>query len=122
MMRAVKIWAVLFVFFGLTLGVSTASAADMTGTWDVSVETPQGSGTPTFVLKQDGNKLTGDYEGAFGSSKVDGTVDGNNFKIEYTMGGTKIVYAGTIEGDKIKGTASFGGQSTGPFTGERVKK
>ncbi len=120
-MRGVKIWMVLFVILGLMVGASIASAADLTGTWDVSVQTPQGSGTPTFVLKQDGNKLSGDYEGAFGKSKVAGTVDGSNFTIEYTMGGTKIVYAGTIEGDKIKGTAKFGPDASGPFTGEKKK-
>jgi hypothetical protein len=121
MMKAVKLFVVFFAVLGLMVVATAASAADMTGTWDVSVQTPQGSGTPTFVLKQDGNKLSGDYEGAFGTSKVAGSVDGNNFIIEYTMSGTKIVYSGTIDGNKIKGTAKFGPDASGPFTGERAK-
>ena len=41
-----------------------AFAADISGKWTFDVETDLGSGTPTFVFKQDGEKLTGNLQWA----------------------------------------------------------
>src|SRR5260370_13643412 len=41
-----------------------ASAPSLTGTWNVSVELPNITATPTFVLKHDGEKPTGAYVSA----------------------------------------------------------
>jgi hypothetical protein len=119
-----KLSFIFFVVLGLVVMATmvkppVVSAADLSGTWLVSVETPAGKGTPTFVLKQDGNKITGTYKGAFGESAVAGTVDGDKFKLDYESSGNKIVYDGKIEGNKISGTASFGQFGDGPFTGEK---
>ena len=38
------------------LCVPIALAADVSGTWQITVETSQGTGTPTVILKQDGEK------------------------------------------------------------------
>src|SRR4051812_13726272 len=53
-------------------GGSSAAAAqsdsrvDVSGTWTMAVETAAGSGTPTIVLKQDGETLSGHYSGQLG--------------------------------------------------------
>jgi len=39
---------------------------NVTGAWLFQVETPNGTGSPTFNFKQEGEKLTGQYKGAFG--------------------------------------------------------
>jgi beta-galactosidase len=66
-----------------------------------------GNGTIVFMLRQDGNKLTGSMEGAgggfFGGSDAgipiaDGKVDGKNV---YFKAGNNT-YSGTLEGDQIE--------------------
>jgi hypothetical protein len=92
---------------------------DMTGIWNLSVITPRGPGHPVFTLKQEGNKLTGDYSGTFGEASVTGAVQGRNFEMKYTMGGVTTVYKGKVDGNKMSGDVDFGGQVSGTFTGEK---
>ena len=54
-------------------------AADITGTWQVTVHTPPpGDAAATFVLKQDGAKITGTYDGYGGAEELTGTINGND--------------------------------------------
>ena len=92
---------------------------DMTGTWNLSVITPRGPGSPDFILKQEGNKLTGDYSGRFGQASVTGAVQGRNFEMKFTLGGMITVYKGKVDGKKMSGDIDFAGQETGTFTGEK---
>ena len=95
--------------------LSVASAADVSGTWQVTVETSQGTGTPTVILKQDGEKLTGTFNSQiFGEVKIAGSVKGSaiEFGFEGDAGGQtiKVSYKGTIESPTaMKGTAVYGG-------------
>jgi hypothetical protein len=55
-----------------------AAAEDISGTWVFSVDLEDGGhGDPTFVFKQEGEKITGTYSGPFGEQKVTGTVKGD---------------------------------------------
>jgi len=65
---------------------------DVTGTWELTVETPQGTGNPTIVLKQEGEKLTGVYKGRFGEVNLQGSVKGNDitFSITVNAQGTEL--------------------------------
>lgn len=108
----------------LLLTACTLWAADVSGKWNLSVESDAGSGTPTFVLKQDGDKLSGTYSGQLGDAKVTGTVSGDKvqFWFEASPTGDKITvkYTGTLQGEKkIKGEVDFGGLGKGTFTGEK---
>ena len=67
----------------LTLLSAAAFAEDISGKWTFNVETAAGSGTPTFVFKQAGEKLTGTYNGTFGSAELTGTVKGSD--VEFTF-------------------------------------
>jgi len=99
----------------LLLGSTLALAADVTGTWQITVETSQGSGTPTVVLQQKGEQLTGAFTSqVFGEAKVTGTVKGNaiEFGFEGDAGGQtmKVTYKGTVESaTTMKGTAAYSG-------------
>ena len=55
-------------------------AIDVSGNWVFAVETGAGSGQPTFTFKQDGEKLTGTYSGAFGKANLTGTLKGGEIK------------------------------------------
>lgn len=94
-------------------------AADLTGTWAVKVELSVGTGTPTFKFKQDGDKLTGEYEGQLGTSKVEGKVTGDRVEFWFTVSEVKVKYTGTISGETMKGDADYGGQASGTWTAKR---
>ena len=109
--------ALLHIFAAALLG------ADISGYRKFSVESDAGSGSPSFVFKQDGEKLTGTYTGQFGTAPLKGSVKGNNieFAIDLEGGGQqmKIVYKGTIDGAAMKGEVAFGDMAKGTWTGKR---
>lgn len=103
---------------------SSASNAkvDITGAWDVEVQTEQGSGNPAFTFKQEGEKLTGNYKGLLGESALTGTVKGDkiefSFKVSGQLEGT-VTYTGTTDGKTMKGKVSLAGMGEGTFTGKK---
>lgn len=107
--------------------ITTAQAADKTdvsGTWSFQVETSAGSGSPTFTFKQEGEKLTGQYKGAFGEAPLIGTVKGNKIdfvvKVEVQGQQATLTYTGTVEKEGImKGTVDLGEVGSGTWTGKR---
>lgn len=108
--------------------MSAAAAAqnkvDMTGNWIFQVQTDAGTGTPTFTIKQDGEKLTGHYVGTLGEADFTGTNDGKDFTIAFSVDaqGMKldVTYKGTLETkDTVKGNVSIAGLGEGTFTGKR---
>lgn len=96
--------------------------ADLSGTWDFQVQLDQGSGSATFDLKQDGEKLAGTYKGTFGEAPVSGTVKGDEFEFSFTVqGSTQVSYKGKMEGESLKGTCDYGGMAKGTFSAVRKK-
>ena len=107
----------------LSLASWSAIAADVAGTWNLTVKTSAGTGTPTLVLQQDGDKLTGMYTGRFGASPVKGTLQGNAIEFSFTvsgpMGSGDVTYNGTVDGAWMRGTVSLGQMGDGTFTGAK---
>jgi hypothetical protein len=96
---------------------------DVSGAWAFKVESSAGSGAPTFTFKQDGEKLSGQYKGAFGEAPLTGTVKDNKIaftlKIEAQGQQLTLTYTGTVEKDgSMKGTVDAG-EFTGTWTGKR---
>ncbi len=117
---SITIITAAFVFAAvLTVG----AAGDVTGNWKLSIETPNGPGSPSVVLKQDGEKLTGAYKGRFGESPLEGTVKDKDIKftVKVNAQGQELLieYAGTVEGDTMKGKVKFGEYGEGTFTGKK---
>lgn len=113
MKKVLSITATVFVLAAL------AFAADVTGTWNATVDLGGGQGgTPSFVLKQDGGKLTGTYSGALGEAPLHGTIKGNDVAFDFEVGGNAVHYAGKLDADgkTIKGTCDYAGQANGTFT------
>src|SRR5437867_1400353 len=77
--------------------VITASAADVTGTWKATSETPNGSFETTFVFKVEGEKLTGTAENRFSGEVpiTDGKVDGDNlsFTVAANFNGNEFKFS-----------------------------
>jgi hypothetical protein len=110
----------LFLFF-ISIGPLFAqNTTDLTGAWLLTVETDAGSGTPTFVLKQDAEgNLTGTYAGQLGETEVKGTVKGNEFHIEFSVQDNAVKYDGKVENGTMSGKVAIGTLATGTFTGKR---
>lgn len=103
---------------------AAADKTDITGAWAFAVETPAGSGTPTFTFKQEGEKLTGQYKGQFGEAPLTGSVKGNkiDFSLKVQAQGQEATlnYTGTVEKDgTMKGTVSLGDLGSGTWTAKR---
>ena len=100
-----------------------ASAADVTGTWIMAVQTGAGSGSPTFVLVQKGEALSGSYKGMLGEAQVTGTVKGDEVTIEYKVDGqgqtVAVKYSGKTDGKTMSGKVSLGQLGEGTFTGTK---
>src|ERR1700722_16835110 len=103
--------------------VQVAAAADVTGTWIMAVETSAGSGSPTFVLVQKGDALSGSYKGQLGEAQVTGTVKGDDVTIEYKVdgqaGSLAVKYSGKTDGKTMSGKVSLGQMGEGTFTGKK---
>ena len=106
-----------------TLWIGSVHAADVSGTWKLTVSTTAGTGTPTLVLVQQGEMLTGTYTGRFGESPIKGTFkDGAivfSFEASGPMGSAHVTYNGTVEDDTMSGTMQMGEMAGGTFTGNR---
>ena len=97
-----------------------AQGTNVTGEWTFNVTTDQGSGTPTITFKQDGEKLTGKYNGQFGVADLTGTVKGDAIQFTFTIDvqgqQAPATYKGTVEKNTMKGTMDIGGMVSGTFT------
>jgi hypothetical protein len=126
----------LIVIASALLAAGISSAADekaaapakctpnVTGTWNFTVVLSEGSGNPVFTFKQDGEKLTGHYQGAFGEADVTGTIKACDITFCFKIGDQPepVTYSGTVEGDSMKGKVTFGSYGGGTFTGTKEAK
>ena len=102
-------------------------AASLTGDWVASVQLDSINATPGMTLKQDGEKLTGEYTSAqYGKFPLNGTVKGDDVSIWFAMSveGTAInvTYTGKIQPDgSITGSVNFGDMMSGTFSAARKK-
>lgn len=108
---------------GTASGAAASGTVDVSGTWTMAVETGAGSGSPTFVLKQSGETLTGQYSGQLGEAPVTGTIKGTavefGFDVSVQGAALHLTYAGTADASSMKGTVKLGDLGEGTFTGKK---
>jgi hypothetical protein len=130
---------ILSVVFAVTLAVAgtvfaqekpketpkEAPKIDVTGTWDLAVETAQGTMTLSATFKQEGEKLTGTQTSQMGETALEGTVKGSDiaFVIALNMQGQEmtITYSGKIDGDTMSGAIEFGTFGTSTWAAKKKK-
>jgi hypothetical protein len=90
----------------MALTALSVSAADVTGPWTATAQTPNGDFTLTFTFKQDGANLTGSVQGPQGDPIAisNGKVDGDKFTFDISFNGMTIHHDCTVDGDEIKMT------------------
>jgi len=125
-MNLIRTAAIAAVAMMMTMPSANAQAVkvNVTGKWLFNVETGAGSGTPTMTFTQDGEKLTGKYNGQFGDADLTGTVKGQDIAFSFNVDaqGTALTfkYTGTIENkDALKGKVEIAGLGEGTFTAKR---
>jgi len=129
-MRRLPSFALLLAVFGLvTLALPAAAQnASVTGTWELSWETPRGAQTTTFVFAQDGMNVTGTATMRRGENTMEvpvknGMLHGDQltFSLEFGMGERTMTqtFAATVKGDTMEGKMTTPRGET-PFKG--VKK
>jgi autotransporter translocation and assembly factor TamB len=104
-------------------GAAKPKAVDITGSWEMTVESPQGTMVITANFKQEGETLTGTHISEMGEAPLKGTVKGAD--VEYTltldMGGQQmsIVHKAKVDGDTMKGSADIEGMGAIAFMAKR---
>lgn len=110
---------------GLVLSMQMRTVASpqssVVGTWDITIESPQGKRESQLVIKQDGGKLTGAMKSPRGERPLDSVkVEGSDitFVMTANVQGQDMVftYKGKVEKDSMKGDADFGGFATGSWS------
>ncbi len=98
---------------------------DVTGVWEISVESPQGQMAITATYKQEGETLTGKHVSEMGEVPLKGTVKGAdiNYTITMDFGGqaVTITHTGKVDGDTMAGTADLGDMGKINWTAKRKK-
>ena len=103
------------------IGVAPLMAQDVSGTWQARVELDAGSGEPTFVFEQDGDQLSGTYQGTFGAADVTGRVEGDQVEFWFAPQGTQATSAVTMQDTTMQGTCAYGGVGSGTWEAEKAE-
>lgn len=126
-MRRAPVAAFLAVVAALLAFTSTASAQSVSGTWELTWETPRGAQTVTFVFAQDGMNVTGTAHMRRGDNTMEipvknGMIHGDHltFGLEFGMGERTMTqaFAATVKGDAMEGTITTP-RGANPFKGVR---
>ncbi len=119
-----SVMRLLFISYMLMLAsYAGAQAPDITGDWDLTILSPEGTHKAKAQFKQTGEKLAGSIKGDTDAVTLEGTVTGTQIKflfvVKYEGSDLPITLAGAVDGKAIKGTADFGGMAQGEWSAER---
>jgi hypothetical protein len=102
-----------------------AAQIDLTGDWDMTIQSPQGTNTVKVTLTQDGEKVSGLFKSPLGELPVTGALTGDDLTIAFTLPiqgqSIDIVMTGKVEGPTLAGKAQFGGFGEGDWTATRAE-
>jgi hypothetical protein len=121
---------VLFVasLLGMQAPAQKPALTSVTGKWNVTLEMQAGTASPTLDLTQQGEKLTGVYEGRYGKFPLTGTVKAGKIDFTFKMNaeGTDVVmnYTGAVAADflTMKGVAQLDQMGEANWTAKRAEK
>lgn len=114
-MKRNTIIVVVLGFVAMTLaGIASAQQpAKLVGTWDITIQGPNGEIHEQWIVMQDGNKVTGNVKNANAEFPLEGTVDGNKIDVHVTAKGPNgerhLEVIATVDGDSIKGKITQNG-------------
>ena len=100
-------------FLVLATALTGVQGADISGEWQVTIQSPRGPMTIDARFVQEGTRLTVTMMGPRGSeSSGEGTIRGETVRWSISRstssGERTIVYTGTVKGAAMSGTADLG--------------
>jgi hypothetical protein len=99
-----------------------AFAADVTGSWKGTMDTPMGAMDLTATLKADGNAVSGTLNFMGNDQKIEkGKLDGDKISFEINMEFGTMAYSGTVTDDELKLTVAVADNQV-PLVLKRVKQ
>src|SRR5262245_15686314 len=107
------------------LAVPAAAQNNLTGDWDMTIQSPQGTNTVKVTLTQDGETVSGRVKSQLGELPVTGALTGDDLKIAFTLPiqgqSIDIVMTGKVEGPILAGKVQFGDFGEGDWTATRAE-
>jgi hypothetical protein len=118
MKRILVASAVLLFMLSLALA---APGQNVVGSWDVTIESPQGKNTAVLVIMKDGDKLSGAMKSPRGERPIESVALAGNdisFVMKANVQGQDMVfsYKGKVETSSMKGDVDFGGFASGSWS------
>jgi imidazolonepropionase-like amidohydrolase len=103
----------------------TAPAVQVAGTWNMTMNSPQGVMEIVMRFTQSGSTFGGTLTSSFGEQQVDeGQVNGRvlTWRSTIQFGGQSMTlsYRAEVDGNRMSGTAELGSFGNSPFTAERT--
>ena len=100
--------------------VYTGSPVDVSGTWKATIQYVRGVGEQQFILKQEGNKVTGDQKGEIFEATFNGHVNANHVVLTSMMPANgyevNFVFSGVVTGNNFSGDVTLGEYGAATFT------
>jgi hypothetical protein len=111
--------ASLVLLFGPVSAFAQSGAA---GSWQLTLQTPQGNNSVDLTLAQTGSALSGDLNSQLGTVPVTGTATGDTVALTAKIEAMNLELGinGKVAGDTIAGTVKLGDFGEFPFTGTRA--
>jgi hypothetical protein len=109
----------------LLSAVEARAQTDVTGDWDVTIQSMQGTNSVRVTFKQDGEKLSGTLKSPMGEMPFEGgTLVGSDLKFAFSVPvqgqPLEIMLTGKVDGESIAGKAQFGGFGEGDWTAKKI--
>ncbi len=99
-------------------------AANLSGSWDATIEFFSSSSRHILFLEQDGNWIRGSHKGDFSVRELTGTIEGDSVKLKsvdrHPADSITFIFSGAVSGDSITGSIYMGEYRTANFTAKRT--
>jgi hypothetical protein len=127
-MKKSSVGAGLVLMASVLVAAPAAAQANVAGTWDITIQGPEGPASAMAVLEQDGATFSGtiSVDQTEGAEIAMGTIEANTISFQLIVSVQGMEFAidvqGEVDGDMIEGQMSvpdFGGF---PFTAERTER
>lgn len=120
-MRKMGLLSLSIPLLFLVTALTGNQEADISGEWQITIQSPRGPMTIDARFVQEGTKLTVTMTGPRGSkSSGEGTIQGETARWSISRstsrGERTIVYTGTVKGATMSGTADLGEMGTVGWT------
>jgi hypothetical protein len=100
------------------------SAANLSGSWDATIEFFSSTSKHILFIEQDGNWIKGSHKGDFSVRELTGTIEGDNVKLRsvdrHPGDSITFIFSGKFSGDSITGSIYMGEYRTARFTAKRT--